>query len=66
MFDSFRLFFYGGHDIVTEIEELPNEEIIDTYQTIYDLNGRIVRRSNDLKGLPKGIHIAAGRKIVVR
>ena len=33
---------------------------------IYDLNGRIVRRDATTDGLPKGIYIRRGKKIVVK
>ena len=38
----------------------------NTPANIYDLNGRVVRRDATTDGLPRGIYIRRGKKIVVK
>lgn len=66
-FDNFRLYFYGGGtpDIPTDIDTLlagePTEGI-PTDTPVYDLQGR--RIVDTLEGLPRGIYIVGGRKVL--
>jgi hypothetical protein len=66
-FDNFRLYFYGGGtpDIPTDIDTLlagePTEGI-PTDTAVYDLQGR--RIADTLEGLPRGIYIVGGRKVL--
>ena len=70
--DNFRLYYYGSltKDEVTGVEEVKNDELPMTNENvpsgIYDMNGRLVRHGTNTAGLPKGLYIVGGRKIVVR
>lgn len=44
---------------------MPREELSDTDAPIYTLDGRMLR-SKSLSGLPAGVYIRAGRKIIIR
>lgn len=72
IFDNFRLYYYGSltQDTVTPVEEIEVETPVTTLSTpvgVYNLKGILVRRgTNDTTGLPAGIYIAGGRKVVVK
>ena len=70
--DNFRLYFYGSltKDALTDVEaidaENPMTEKAPAATAVYDMNGRLVRRGTDLTGLPKGLYIVGGRKVIVK
>ena len=74
IFDNFRLYFYGtmSKEIVSDIRPALNEKaenggIFSTPADVYTLNGVCIRRqATSTDGLPKGIYIVKGYKIVVR
>lgn len=63
MFDHFRLFFYGHNQEIVGIEDIMigNESKVPTNQYIYDLQGRRVKYSTQLK---PGIYIINGKKVL--
>ena len=61
MFDHFRLYFFGGNNVVVGINEMENEI---ANSTIYDLSGR--RVMPDKLSLKPGLYIVNGRKVLVR
>lgn len=68
IFDNFRLYYYGAtdEDIVSDVEEvvLP---IADMPMDVYSITGVRVRTSaTTLEGLPAGIYIVGGHKILVK
>ena len=70
--DNFRLYFYGSltKEFVNDIDELQGDDMAGTESVendaIYDLNGRLIRQGTDLKGLPKGLYIVRGKKVLVK
>jgi hypothetical protein len=70
IFDNFRLYFYGqlSEDDVTPVNDLPAEANTEAPapQGVYDLSGRQIRSTNDLRGLPAGVYVFGGRKVVKR
>ena len=72
VFDNFRLYYYGSmskSDVESGVEEL---ELPNTNQSIwpcnvYNITGQCVRyNANTLEGLPAGLYIVGGRKIIVK
>ena len=70
IFDNFRLYFYGqlSEDDITAVKDLPAEADTKapTPQGVYDLSGRHIRPTSDLSGLPAGVYVVGGRKVVKR
>jgi len=70
IFDNFRLYFYGqlSEDDVTPVNDLPAQADTEAPapQGVYDLSGRQIRSTNDLRGLPAGVYVVGGRKVVKR
>lgn len=71
---AFRGISDGGFNVLLDaiaIKDVPagivtaREEMSDTDAPIYTLDGRMLR-SKSLSGLPAGIYIRAGRKIIIR
>ena len=65
-FDSFRLFYYGKEfedDTSTGIGKTIDTDVFE----IYTLGGQKVRhQATSIKGLPKGVYVVAGKKVVVK
>lgn len=67
IFDNFRLYYYGNQvsGVVAGIHELRTDKSTDN-NDVYSISGRLVRKNaTNLKGLPKGIYIMNGKKVVV-
>ena len=72
VFDNFRLYYYGGmdiNDVKTGMEEsiLPdaNESIWPC--SVYSITGKCVRmNATSLEGLPAGLYIVGGKKVIVK
>ena len=65
MFDHFRLYFYGQNNTPLDISI---NEVTTSHAShgVYSLQGTLLRKDNDLRGLPSGIYIVNGRKVLVR
>ena len=72
VFDNFRLYYYGSmskSDVESGVEEL---ELPNTNQSIwpcnvYNIIGQCVRyNANTLDGLPAGLYIVGGKKMIVK
>lgn len=66
IFDNFRLYYYGSmkSDVVTSIADIAPATQPET-EGVYTIDGRKVRsNASNLDGLPKGIYIVGGRKVV--
>lgn len=68
IFDNFRLYYYGAmaEDLVNDIEEvmLP---VTDMPMDVYSITGvRVRTAASTLEGLPAGIYIVGGRKVLVK
>ncbi len=68
IFDNFRLYFYGKlkKDDVTPVETITAETTDEGPEGVYSINGTLIRRTNDLGGLPQGLYIVGGKKVLVR
>ena len=68
IFDNFRLYFYGtaSPDVVTALSDIVEGETgrMPVASGVYDLQGRRVGES--LEGLPRGIYVSGGKKVMVR
>ena len=67
IFDNFRLYYYGNQvsGVVAGIHELRTDKSIGN-SDVYSISGRLIRKNaTNLKGLPKGIYIMNGKKVVV-
>lgn len=65
IFGNFRLYYYGSlkADVVSSISEVAPAQS-HTYD-VYSLDGRLVRKNTtSLDGLPSGIYIVGGKKVV--
>lgn len=61
----------GVEDAATSIDEIFGDDAMFTSRGrgidgVFSLNGQLVRKGTSLVGLPKGIYISNGRKMVVR
>ena len=65
--DYFHLYFYGNQEVNTAITTTEADGVrLQAPQAIYNMNGQMMRRGTSLEGLPKGLYIVKGRKVVVR
>ena len=64
IFDNFRLYYYGSMSIddVTSLEQVVTEGVAPA--AVYNLCGQKV--SDSLEGLPSGLYICGGKKILVK
>ena len=72
-FDNFRLYYYGGmskSDVETGIEEMvaPDTEEGSIWPCdVYSITGKCVRmNASKLDGLPAGLYIVGGKKMIVK
>lgn len=64
--DNFRLYYYGSEEPSTGILEVTVDKA-HTQQGIYTLGGQLVKKNGkNLSGLPQGIYIVDGKKVVVK
>lgn len=66
IFDNFRLYYYGAEEPTTGITEVKAEKTV-SQPGVYNLGGQLVRsNAQSLEGLPQGIYIVNGKKVVVK
>lgn len=64
--DNFRLYYYGTEDPTTGIQEVTTAHPTRSHG-VYTLGGQLVRKdSHSLQGLPQGIYVVNGKKVVVK
>lgn len=65
IFDNFRLYYYGSMtiDMVTDVETVVVEDA-EARAAVYNIHGQEV--GDSLEGLPRGIYICNGKKIMVK
>jgi len=66
IFDNFRLYYYGsmGAAVVANVKDIAPVDS-RTSMDVYSMDGRLVRKqATDLNGLPHGIYVVNGKKIV--
>ena len=64
IFDNFRLYYYGSMSIddVTSVEQVVTEGMAPT--AVYNLFGQKV--ADSLEGLPAGLYISNGKKMMIK
>lgn len=65
IFDNFRLYYYGSMsiDMVTDVETIEVRDV-ETRTAVYNVHGQKV--GDSLDGLPQGLYICNGKKILVK
>ena len=64
--DNFRLYYYGAEEPSTGIQKVTVDKA-HGQQGIYTLGGQLVKKNGkNLSGLPQGIYIVDGKKVVVK
>ena len=64
IFDNFRLYYYGSMtiDMVTDVETIAVENAAP--HAVYNMQGQKV--ADSLEGLPQGLYICNGKKMMVK
>lgn len=66
IFGNVRLFYYGLQVPTSGITDVKAEEPV-RHQGVYTLSGQLVRKNfEQLEGLPSGIYVVDGKKVVVK
>lgn len=66
IFDNFRLYYYGKVMPSTGIKEITTFAPVRK-KGIYNINGQLVRSSSEDKaGLPSGLYIVDGKKVIIK
>ena len=64
------LFIDGVEDSTTGIDDIHGSTDCTSYKRgidgVFNMNGQMVRRSCSLEGLPKGMYVVNGKKIIIR
>lgn len=67
---QFSLLIDGVEDSTTGIDDIHGSTDCTSYKRgidgVFNINGQMVRRSCSLEGLPKGMYIVNGKKIIIR
>ena len=67
---SVSLLIDGVEDSTTGIDDIHGSADCTSYKRgiegVFNMNGQMVRRSCSLEGLPKGMYVVNGKKIVIR
>ena len=64
---NYEISYKPGKIIVTQTVGIETVQVNSNLFDIYNLQGKVVRKNaNDLNGLPKGIYIVKGQKVVVK
>ena len=67
---SISLLIDGVEDSTTGIDDIHGSTDRTSYkhgiEGVFNMNGQMVRRSCSLEGLPKGMYVVNGKKIVIR
>lgn len=67
--NGFKLFYYGDEDNATDVKSIETTETANANagHDVYNLQGIKVRaHANTLQGLPQGIYIVNGKKVILR
>lgn len=69
VFDNFRLYYYGAmskSDVESEVEEVVAPDEVRPF-AVYSITGKCVRMgATSLEGLPAGLYIVGGKKVVIK
>ena len=65
-FDYFNLFYYGAYEPTAITAPAVEAKAVKAATGVYSLNGQLLRRNTSVEGLPKGLYIVGGKKLVVK
>lgn len=67
---SLSLMIDGVEDSATSIDDIHGSSNSTSYkrgiQGVFNMHGQMVRRDNSLEGLPKGMYVVNGKKIIIK
>lgn len=67
---SLSLMIDGVEDSATSIDDIHGSSNSTSYKRgiegVFNMNGQMVRRDNSLEGLPKGMYVVNGKKIIIK
>lgn len=67
---TFSLMIDGVEDSATSIDDIHGSSNSTSYkrgiEDVFNMHGQMVRRDNSLEGLPKGMYVVNGKKIIIK
>lgn len=67
---TFSLMIDGVEDSATSIDDIHGSSNNTSYKRgiegVFNMNGQMVRRDNSLEGLPKGMYVVNGKKVIIK
>lgn len=67
---SVSLMIDGVEDSATSIDDIHGSSNSTSYKRgiegVFNMNGQMVRRDNSLEGLPKGMYVVNGKKVIIK
>lgn len=67
---SLSLMIDGVEDSATSIDDIHGSSNSTSYKRgiegVFNMNGQMVRRDNSLEGLPKGMYVVNGKKVIIK
>lgn len=67
---SLSLMIDGIEDSATSIDDIHGSSNSTSYKRgvegVFNMNGQMVRRDNSLEGLPKGMYVVNGKKVIIK
>ena len=67
---TFSLMIDGVEDSATSIDDIHTDADRTSYKRgvegVFNMNGQMVRRDNSLEGLPKGMYVVNGKRVIIR
>lgn len=67
---SLSLMIDGVEDSATSIDDIHTDADHTSYKRgiegVFNMNGQMVRRDNSLEGLPKGMYVVNGKKVIIK
>lgn len=68
--NTLSLMIDGVEDSATSIDDIHTDADHTSYKRgiegVFNMNGQMVRRDNSLEGLPKGMYVVNGKKIIIK
>lgn len=68
--NTLSLMIDGVEDSATSIDDIHGSSNSTSYKRgidgVFNMNGQMVRRDNSLEGLPKGMYVVNGKKVIIR
>lgn len=68
--NTLSLMIDGVEDTATSIDDIHGSSNSTSYKRgidgVFNMNGQMVRRDNSLEGLPKGMYVVNGKKVIIK